>query len=89
MPAAEGIKSCAARVESPRAAAAQQIRVVDCYSQPHAFVEVSETEPWRLLGINAPAQKVTGARALPCRTYRACVLQHVCLCSRGPSVPGR
>ena len=42
--------------------AVRKIRVVDCYSEPHAFVEVSQTAPWKLLRINVPAQKVTGAR---------------------------
>ena len=37
-----------------------QVRVVDCYSEPHAFVEVSETAPWRLLHINQAALRMTG-----------------------------
>jgi hypothetical protein len=51
-----------------------QMRVVDCYSEPHAFVEVSETAPWKLLRINLPAQKVTGANShAPGQECVACI----------------
>ena len=38
----------------------EQVRVVECYSEPHAFVEVSQATPWRLLHINHAALRVTG-----------------------------
>jgi len=38
----------------------QLIRVVNCYSEPLLFVEVSQTQPWRLLHLNDAAVSTTG-----------------------------
>jgi hypothetical protein len=37
-----------------------RLQVVDCYSEPHLFVEVSELSPWSILRINQAAFTTMG-----------------------------
>ncbi len=45
---------------------------MDCYSEPLLFVEVSETQPWRILHMNDGAVSTTGD-AGSCMLSIACV----------------